>query len=613
MKFLKGLLFIAIPLLIITGCQKELSFGGTSVGTLKSSSGDCLPSIIVGTYKVDSVLNNTNYIDVTVNATVEGTFVVKSDTLNGYSFYKAGSLGLGDNIIRLYATGKPITAGTNSFTIAYGASSCRINVVVTGPGGTGGTAVFTLGGSPGTCTGGVANGTYTVGTPLTAANTLTVTVNVTTPGTFTIGVLPVNGIGFGTSGTFTTTGPQTLTLNGTGIPVAAGTSNLSVTDGTNTCTLPITVVAAAAPAVFTLNGAPTACTGVTMAGTYTQGIILTAANTATLSVNVSTIGGYTITTAPANGVIFSATGSFTTTGPQTVVLKGVGTPTAAGAANYTATGNASSSCTFSITYAAPAPPATLTFVGAPSLCTGAVVNGTYSTGVPLNATNTVVLNVNVTVAGSYSISTNNMNGIVFTGSGVFTATGPQAVTLTGSGIPQVVFNSVFTPSAGLSTCNFVVNIGAPTGIYTCKIDGVFKSFYDRAKAETDDGFGGIYLAMDGYTGPANGGNVPQLQLFIEKNDGSSVGPGTYNVDGLLLPNGYRIEVDYHLENPDGSVTIWNTSSTIFPPPNPPFTIVVTSVTGGRAKGTFSGTLTNTLQGSTLFKVVTEGVFDLPIQ
>ncbi|HLG40252.1 MAG TPA: hypothetical protein VI461_11310, partial [Chitinophagaceae bacterium] len=75
---------------------------------------------------------------------------------------------------------------------------------------------------------------------------------------------------------------------------------------------------------------------------------------------------------------------------------------------------------------------------------------------------------------------------------------------------------------------------------------------------------------------------------------------------------YRIEIDLHLENPDASVTIWNTSSTLFPPPNPAFTIIITSVTATRVRGTFSGTLTNTLQGSTLFKQITEGVFDLPI-
>jgi hypothetical protein len=84
------------------------------------------------------------------------------------------------------------------------------------------------------------------------------------------------------------------------------------------------------------------------------------------------------------------------------------------------------------------------------------------------------------------------------------------------------------------------------------------------------------------------------------------------VDGILLPNGYRIEIDYTLQNPDLSTTIWNTSSTLFPPPNPPFTVIVTSISATRVRGTFSGTLTNTLAGSTLFKTITEGVFDLPV-
>jgi hypothetical protein len=82
------------------------------------------------------------------------------------------------------------------------------------------------------------------------------------------------------------------------------------------------------------------------------------------------------------------------------------------------------------------------------------------------------------------------------------------------------------------------------------------------------------------------------------------------VNGFLLPNGYRIEVDYKIENPDGSVTWWNTSS--IPTPGPAFTIIVTSITPTRVKGTFSGTLTDLFRTPGVTKTITEGVFDLPI-
>ena len=72
------------------------------------------------------------------------------------------------------------------------------------------------------------------------------------------------------------------------------------------------------------------------------------------------------------------------------------------------------------------------------------------------------------------------------------------------------------------------------------------------------------LYLNGFACPPNGGNVPEFQIFIHNPDNSPVGEGSYNVDGLLLPTGYRIEVDYAV-NADMSVTKRNTSSTFFPP------------------------------------------------
>src|SRR5690606_20673787 len=118
-----------------------------------------------------------------------------------------------------------------------------------------------------------------------------------------------------------------------------------------------------------------------------------------------------------------------------------------------------------------------------------------------------------------------------------------------------------------------------TGTYSCKIDGVLTTFNDRAKAELFDDFTGTpvpRLYLDGYAGAPNGSFVPELQIFIDNNNGSAIKPGTYNEKGFAATNGYRIEIDYHAENSDNSVTIWNTSSNLFST-NPPFTIIVTSV------------------------------------
>lgn len=98
-------------------------------------------------------------------------------------------------------------------------------------------------------------------------------------------------------------------------------------------------------------------------------------------------------------------------------------------------------------------------------CTAVTVQGTYAGGITLNNTNTITVPVNVTQTGTYSVSTATINGIKFSASGSFTATGLQTLILQGTGIP--VNNSTFfyLISAGTAaTCSFpVAVIPAPSG------------------------------------------------------------------------------------------------------------------------------------------------------
>jgi hypothetical protein len=581
----------------ITGCTFNVTVSAPvpAVFTFSGAPGACTVANVNGNYGLGTALTGSNTVTVQVNVTTAGTYTITTNTVGGMTFSKSGAFtATGVQTVTLIGTGTPTTAGANNFTV--GTNGCTFSVTVTGP------AVYTFSGEPGACTVATVNGTYGVGIALSASNTVTVQVNVTTIGTYTITTNTVGGMTFSKSGSFTATGIQTVILSGAGTPATSGANNFTV--GTNGCTFSVTVIG---PAVYTFSGAPGACTVATINGSYGVGVALTASNTVTVQVNVTTIGTYTITTNTVGGMTFSKSGAFTATGIQTVILSGAGNPTISGANNFTVGTNG---CTFSVTVAGPA---VYTLSGAPGACTLATVAGTYTAGSILTASNTVTVQVNVAAIGSYTITTNTAGGMTFSKSGSFTATGIQTVILNGVGTPTTAGANNFT--VGTNGCTFSITVTAPSGTYSCKIDGVFTSFSDRAQADiTDDFFipPTPYLYLDGYTGPPNGGFVPELQIFITKNDNSTVTAGTYNVDGILLPNGYRIEIDLHLENPDGSVTIWNTSSTLFPPPNPPFTIIVTSVSGGRAKGTFSGTLTNTLAGSTLFKQITEGTFDLPI-
>ncbi len=369
MKFVKYFFVVISALIFHSACQKELNFDvdGFARGSLKSdATGDCLPSTINGIFRKDSVLDNTNFIDIQVDLTNTGTYEIKSDTVNGYSFKGTGTLGVtGLNTVRLYGTGKPIASGTDIFSIRFDTSVCKINVTVIGPGI--GVAVFTLGGAPGACSGAIVNGIYTQGTPLDVSNTALITVNVTAIGTYTFGAVSLNGngIAFTSVGVFTTLGIQAITMNGAGLPLSPGITTITASNNTltSTCTFNVTVLPSggSTAAVFTLNGVPGTCSGAISNGTYIAGTVLNATNTVTLNVSVLTAGTYSVTSNAMNGFSFSATGNFTTTGVQTITLSGNGIPTAAGPFNFTATAGIST-CTFSITVVAVPPPANQDYI-----------------------------------------------------------------------------------------------------------------------------------------------------------------------------------------------------------------------------------------------------------
>ena len=88
------------------------------------------------------------------------------------------------------------------------------------------------------------------------------------------------------------------------------------------------------------------------------------------------------------------------------------------------------------------------------LCTSVSFAGTYTNGVPMNSTNTIQVQVNVTAPGTYTIATNTVNGVTFFGSGSFATTGTQTVTLTGSGTPLTAGTQTFTVSYGSTSCTF---------------------------------------------------------------------------------------------------------------------------------------------------------------
>ncbi|MEO7311615.1 MAG: hypothetical protein ABIX01_14520 [Chitinophagaceae bacterium] len=329
-----------------------------------------------------------------------------------------------------------------------------------------GTAVYTLSGAGGACTGALLSGQYYAGTALGPGNTVTLEADVTTIGTYMVSTATVNGIKFSGSGTFTVTGIQNMLLQGSGTPSSVGSFSFKPPVGAG-CSFTIDVAATpVAMATFTLAGAPNDCQNAIAAGTYQDGVAMDAANTVNIMVNVTAVGVYTLSTDTLDGISFSKSGTFTTTGLQAITLAGHGTPLLARNLVFTPA-NGASHCSFNVTVLNAQPLATYVLesgtVAGINTCIYTVA-GTSTAGMALNNTNTVQMRVYCTVLGHFTIATNIVNGMQFAFSGAFTMSGSQMVTLVGIGTPVTVGTHTFTPEIvgphplGGETCAFAITV-----------------------------------------------------------------------------------------------------------------------------------------------------------
>jgi hypothetical protein len=309
------------------------------------------------------------------------------------------------------------------------------------------------------------NGTYVAGTALVpSVNTITCDVNVTKKGPYLITTDTINGFYFSSTGTFTSLGNNTVTLRSNGTPFSAGVNNFIVSFDSTFCDIQVTVQASGgggggSNGVFTLvtGGTPSNCASAVVNGTYTQNAALTASNTVDVTVNVTTVGAYTLT-ATGGGMTFTKSGTFATTGNQTITLTGSGTPTTSGANTVTfAAPNAS--CSFTVTVnPAGGGAAVGTLAGAPNACAPITVNGFYVESTAVGGSNTVGVTVNVTTAGTYNITTNTVTGLSFSASGSLSVGNNQVINLNASGTPTAAGNQTFTVTFGSSSCTFTVQV-----------------------------------------------------------------------------------------------------------------------------------------------------------
>ncbi|WP_143097837.1 hypothetical protein [Chitinophaga sp. CF118] len=100
--------------------------------------------------------------------------------------------------------------------------------------------------------------------------------------------------------------------------------------------------------------------------------------------------------------------------------------------------------------------AQFSFIASGTNCSDATAAGNYQTGTVLGTDAKVTITVNVTKIGNWTMSTNSLNGISFTGTGTFTATGSQMITLKGIGTPQTAGINLYAFNSGNNTCSVAV-------------------------------------------------------------------------------------------------------------------------------------------------------------
>jgi hypothetical protein len=244
MKVVKYLSVVLVGLFLFIACQKELSVesgfaGSVATGSLLNTAGDCKDIAVTGTYITDSNLTENSYVTVQVNFATGGSYKIFTDTQNGFSFQDSGFVGAGQKSIKLKATGRPILAKATTFQVAFDTTFCTFSVTVLGST----PASYSLVSTSGNCSNSTVNGTYTTGTALTANNTVTLEVNVTTTGSYSVKTSTVGGMSFSGTGNLTTLGLQIITLQGSGTPTATGPNAFPVTAGTSTCNFSVPVTA----------------------------------------------------------------------------------------------------------------------------------------------------------------------------------------------------------------------------------------------------------------------------------------------------------------------------------------------------------------------------------
>ena len=280
-------------------------------------------------------------------------------------------------------------------------------------------------------------------------------------------------------------GNGSLTYTITGTPASSGTATFALNIGGQTCNLtrtvnlPLGTISGLTCGSATNNGtllSTTAASSVSSVVPYTDG-------------NGGTHNGQTVTSTGVTGLTATLIAGTFASVSGSVTYTITGTPSGAGTATF-ALNIGGQTCTLTRTVGTVSSGGTAVVstwtstvgcsVGAgtnnsPAGVIRGAVNETMAQGVAAPVTASITLVANVTTAGTYTISTNTLNGVTFSATGTFGATGSQTVTLTPSGTPTAAGNfkwaTVLTPS--IDVYGSVISTNAPLGsTYTTHFNGI---------------------------------------------------------------------------------------------------------------------------------------------
>lgn len=469
--------------------------------------------------KQGTALDSSNKLLIPVTVSQAGTYDILVKTDNGYYYHSAGIFpstgnydlilqGVGSPIIG-YNTGEqgdPMTVTLNGHN-----SSCKPYTFVEKA-----DVAYEL-----NCASVTLEGDLFIGVLLSDKNKLSIELDVKNTGNWNIRTNTVNGISYSGSGSFTTTGTQTIELTGKGTPIQAGAIQLVLTSNSasgNTNCPGIEVIVK--DVSLTMN-----CADITLTGTYREGVALNDTNYIVVPVKVLAPGKTTISTDIVNGMQFTSGEvvlEFNTAANniQNVVLKSTSmTPNVVGEYKFTITATKGAQATCNVNVNVVAQDVAYTFI-----CNNITVNGKYAPKIAMDASNYVQVRVNVQYKGDYEIKTNEVNGISFEAKGTFTTTGEQTVILKASGTPisgggqnfKITSNS--NSATGNTTCTFPI-----TFVYRTMNVLVIPGVNDYSIMSGNGKPGGVLMRNTG-----NFGNTDNSVVKIEKFNMIASGLGDAN-------------------------------------------------------------------------------------